>query len=377
MKKRLITATVAAMLFCRTGNAQEAGITALGLQSISKSHDVQVGDWGPYSKQYAGISHIPDMPSGMRFDFSVMPGYYRNKVLIPNVLFESGYFPWDANVQTGQYSYRYELEWKDQVYVDLSYKVLDRNSVMATIKCVNRTSMPQNLALNLMAWMAYPETWPQKKLRKPQGSIWINAVDYTSLNFVTATPKDNLVTDGLMKGEVRSTDFLDGSALSNRFGRTQGDVVSYTIPAGIKKGYLSLVYRAGENSTSKFRLSGLVNQEITLKGNGKLSTLEIPFNSKGSSTLSLLALGGNGVEINGLLIGTQEDERPSIEDNDKESQPQIVGRPKKRQVLLRYRDAQGIMDSPGTMPCLKSGRSDTTNWMFISEKWCTTMSTVF
>lgn len=60
---------------------------------LNGTHDLRLPAWGPYSKRYAGISHIPDAASGMRFDFSVLPGYYRNKLLVPNVRFESSYFP--------------------------------------------------------------------------------------------------------------------------------------------------------------------------------------------------------------------------------------------------------------------------------------------
>jgi len=341
MKIRILLGTIAATLFGNLCAAQQFDISAKMLQALDRSHDVQVGDWGPYSKQYAGISHIPDMPSGLRFDFSVMPGYYRNKVLIPNVLFESGYFPWTVDPKSQQYSYRYELEWKDQVYVDVNYRVLDRNSVMATIKCVNRTELPQNLVLNLMSWIAYPEIWPQKKLQIPAGSTWINAVDYTSLNFATPNPKDNLVTDGLMKAEVRSADYLDGSALSNRFGRTSGDEVSYTLPTSLKKGYLTLIYRAAENTSTSFRLSGAANEEITLKGNGKLATLEVPFDPKGTSSISLRAKAGDGIELNGLLFSGSKGEKFALTDNNKQAQPEILGSPKKRQVLLRYRDVPG------------------------------------
>ena len=69
--------------------------STLGQQTIppscfTDSHDItSLKTWGPYSKRYAGISHIPDMKAGMRFDFSVMPGYYRTRQLIPHVLFES------------------------------------------------------------------------------------------------------------------------------------------------------------------------------------------------------------------------------------------------------------------------------------------------
>ncbi|TDQ09664.1 MGH1-like glycoside hydrolase domain-containing protein [Pedobacter metabolipauper] len=340
MKRRIILAAIALALFGESGYAQVPGISASALKALENSHDVQIGDWGPYSKQYAGISHIPDMPSGMRFDFSVMPGYYRNKVLIPNVLFESGYFPWDADPQAKIYGYRYELEWKDRVYVDVTYKVVDKHSVIATVKCVNNTELPQNLVLNLMSWIAYPEIWPQQRLLKPSGSTWINAVDYISLKSAAAQPKDNLVTDGLMKGEVRGAEYLDGSALG-KFGRSAGEEVSYALAPAMKKGYVTLFYRSSENAATRFKLSGAINQEITLKGMGKLATLEVPFDAKSSSILNLRSIGGDAVELNGLLLSTNKVEKITLQENSRKPQPEIIGNPKKRQLLLKYRDAPG------------------------------------
>ena len=45
-------------------------------------------------------------------------------------------------------TYRYELEWKDRVYTDVTYHILDDNRTLVGIHCVNNTSMPQNLVLN-------------------------------------------------------------------------------------------------------------------------------------------------------------------------------------------------------------------------------------
>ena len=88
---------------------------AVDFTALTNSHDIHLPAWGPYSKKYAGISHIPDLKSGLRFDVSVLPGYYRSRVLIPNVLFESGYYPWQINAAMDRVTYRYELEWKDKV----------------------------------------------------------------------------------------------------------------------------------------------------------------------------------------------------------------------------------------------------------------------
>lgn len=123
------------------------------LPSQVDSHDIaSLHAWGPYSKRYAGISHIPDMSKGIRFDFSVMPGYYRNRQLVPHVLFESSYYPWEINPEVNRITYRYELEWKDKVYTDVTYYVLDDNRTLVGIHCVNNTGISQNLVLNQMAY---------------------------------------------------------------------------------------------------------------------------------------------------------------------------------------------------------------------------------
>ncbi|MCK7553757.1 hypothetical protein MKQ70_01560 [Chitinophaga sedimenti] len=127
------------LLFATTAQAQ-----TIDTGRLNGSHDLRLPAWGPYSKRYAGISHIPEMQSGMRFDFSVLPGYYRNKLLVPNVRFESQYFPWQVQKDLSAFSYRYELEWKDQVYTDVTYTLLDSTSVQVSMRCVNNTALPQN-----------------------------------------------------------------------------------------------------------------------------------------------------------------------------------------------------------------------------------------
>ena len=61
-----------------------------------QSHDLSLPAWGPYTKRYSGISHVPAANDGVRFDLSVFPGMYRRRVDVPNVRFESGFHPWAA-----------------------------------------------------------------------------------------------------------------------------------------------------------------------------------------------------------------------------------------------------------------------------------------
>ena len=176
--------------------------SALGQSTIppscfTDSHDItSLQAWGPYSKRYAGISHIPDMKAGMRFDFSVMPGYYRNRQLIPHVLFESSYYPWDINSSMSRITYRYEMEWKDRVFTDVTYYILDEHRTLVGMNCVNNTAVNQNLVLNLMAYIDYEEEQPQFKIPEDSNIQWHNATDYTSNEPVRKSPQYNLVYDG-------------------------------------------------------------------------------------------------------------------------------------------------------------------------------------
>src|SRR5438270_8229309 len=139
---------VALILCCATGFAAgPAKPLDLDFKALENTHDINLLAWGPYSKKYGGISHIPDLKAGLRFDVSVLPGYYRSKVLIPNVLFESGYYPWQINAAMNRVTYRYELEWKDKVFVDATYSSLASNTVLVAMRCVNNSTLPQNLAL--------------------------------------------------------------------------------------------------------------------------------------------------------------------------------------------------------------------------------------
>jgi len=68
----------------------------INITSLEHSHNLRLPAWGPYTKKYTGISHLPDLASGLRFDLSVFPGYYRRQVMVPNAKWESGFHPWEA-----------------------------------------------------------------------------------------------------------------------------------------------------------------------------------------------------------------------------------------------------------------------------------------
>ncbi|MDD6146616.1 MAG: hypothetical protein PUB43_06220, partial [Oscillospiraceae bacterium] len=88
--------------------------------------------WGPFSKKYAGISHIArhSKYSGIRFDLSVAPAVSAFDIKVPNVTLPCSYHPWLSSPDYGFYSFRYDLEWKDRVYADVSYTKLTDNSYL-------------------------------------------------------------------------------------------------------------------------------------------------------------------------------------------------------------------------------------------------------
>ena len=126
------------------------------ISELAGSHDLRLSLWGPYTKRYMGISHIPDVQSGLRFDLSVFPGLYRRRVDVPNVKWESGYHPWEAAPDLSYFTHRHEVIWKDQLFCDIGFCRLDEQAVLVRMAAINRTADPQNLVLHYMASLHFP-----------------------------------------------------------------------------------------------------------------------------------------------------------------------------------------------------------------------------
>lgn len=125
-------------------------LLAAALAAGGPSHDIaSLSQWGPYSKEYFGISHIQDISSGIQVEFCLVPGVYRRNVKVPCALFESDVHPWAVSADMRHITYRQEIEWKDRVYVDATYHVLDDQRVLLETRCVNNTDIVQNISLQL------------------------------------------------------------------------------------------------------------------------------------------------------------------------------------------------------------------------------------
>ncbi|MDQ0107407.1 putative membrane protein [Chitinophaga terrae (ex Kim and Jung 2007)] len=307
---------------------------------LNGNHDLHLPAWGPYSKGYAGISHIPELKSGKRFDFSVLPGYYRNKILVPNVRFESSYFPWNVKEDLSKIVYRYELEWKDQVYTDVTYQLIDPSTVLVSVHCVNNTALPQNLSLNLVGSVSYPENYGLFTLQHDNDAKWYNAVGYRSVSYAVKKPTDNLVTDGWMRGEVRDQGLIEGRGIGQGFGRQAGDKLEYEVnfPQDAVQGRLLLVYTMKSGKGSALQLSGLLNQRVDFKPSDTLAIAEIPFTAgKDRQRLAITSLGGGDIVLNGFALTTSKGPARIVPATISKS-PVTEEDPKAHTLLLKYRD---------------------------------------
>lgn len=276
-------------------------------------HDLRLPDWGPYSKKYAGISHIADQNKGLRFDLSIFSGFYRRKVDVPNVLWESGFHPWEALPDLSHYTLRHELEWKDRVYVDISYSRISDQSRCIRCECVNNTDSPQNIALHYMASIHFPQVHSHGPVLKEveavlpaSGAYWVDAIDYAELQFAKPRPTDHLVYDGFYRGEARLQGFVRGTGLAKGFGKDQGDRVLYRfeVREPLQQGTLQLQYRMEAGRELRLRVEGLLEQELQMIGTGEVRQLILETGAipEGMHTLQLTSEGGDQIELDGFVI---------------------------------------------------------------------------
>lgn len=309
---------------------------------FNNSHDItSLQAWGPYSKRYAGISHIPDMQTGMRFDFSVMPGYYRNRQLVPHVLFESSYYPWDINPSMTRITYRYEMEWKNRVFTDITYYILDEHRTLVGMRCVNNTTANQNLVLNLMAYIDYEEEQPHFKLEGDSNIQWYNATDYVSNEPVRKSPQYKLVYDGWKRNEMRSSRSLSGFVLGKGFGKEKGDKVVYEVDIlpGKETGKIAFRHNTPKNKTATFQLNGVVDSRLELKGNGEYSVTTLPYSCKkpGKYLLEICSEGTCSTDLDGFFIGSEEDMKQlKIVPRNISFTPEIKSGKTKQDLILKY-----------------------------------------
>lgn len=235
----------------------------------NNNHDLSLPAWGPYSKKYAGISHITDAKEGIRFDLSVFPGLYRRKIDVPNVMMEGAYHIWEANTDLTYFSTRHEIQEKDQVYCDISYGKIQQDGYLIEMECVNHSSDTQNLVLHYMASIHYPTVNHKGTLTEiapiswnyPAKSLYCHAIDYQAFYRKHPLPTDSLVPDGLRPNEIRGEHFSGGSGVLLPT-ESEGSVsFALSNPYYFEEPVLVLRYQAAKVCTIKIQGNGISAQE--------------------------------------------------------------------------------------------------------------------
>ncbi|MBR6940377.1 MAG: hypothetical protein IKH65_06210, partial [Clostridia bacterium] len=271
---------------------------------------MRMPQWGPYSKKYMGISHIPSSlrDEGARFDFIVHPTLWNSSVPVPNVTFPSSYHLWECSADYSYYSYRYELMWKDKVYADVSFSKINENAFLARVEFVNNTELSQNCILNTFASLEFP-FYEKAELSYPSGTVIKNANDYELYEYAVSRPWDGENPDGMFKGMFRDSSFYLGCGLGDRcdhahvyylglkpFGCEKGDRVSYKLNSGgIASPRLALRYRTVTEGDAVFEINGV---ETVLPHSEELTVVYLPF----AENPEFVSCGGAGVEFDFLAV---------------------------------------------------------------------------
>ena len=270
-------------------------LLALLLAGIfSNSHDVTtLPAWGPYSKQYAGISHIPDVQGGVRVDFSLASGLYRRSATcIPNRLFESGCYPWEVSPDLRHITYREEIEWKDRVYVDATWHTVDDGTVLLEMHCVNNSPVPQNLKLLTTASVHFAEEYPSVKAKG--ADYCIHAINYEDYEPAVRGHDYGLVYDGKMRGERRDRESLCGSVIA--FSGKAGDCLRMKLPE--YEGTVRMRCKARRGSRVDLEINGT---PFAVKGSGKYELVAIPYEGP---ELTVSAAGDGAIMIDSFIFGS-------------------------------------------------------------------------
>ena len=322
------------------------------IQKYAYSHDLNLPDWGPYSKKYNGISHVTSKEKGYRFDLSFAAGYFhRSKMVIPDVIEERDYFIWDVDPDLKYLSYNYQLEWKDKVTCDVVFSEIDNSSRYITVKYTNNSATRQDVVYNLLASMNYPRQGNSiGKLKTsepvlpvhvtlPNNAQWVDGMDYKVLDYATPRFDDNLIYDGFSKGELYGSGLVNARALARNFGVEKGDKVTYTLEALNQDDYSVVFrYKNEENEPVIFSAQGILNTELEFQPSKDFSYKTVKLDKVTSNNLTLTsAKNGTSIILDGFAIVPALDvEKVTFQQEEFTPIPKIIDGPTDNSVLLKY-----------------------------------------
>lgn len=295
--------------------------------------------WGPYGKKYMGISRIADhkFAKGVRFDVTVAPAVFGGDIKVPNTTLPCGCHPWRCSPNYSVFTYRYDLEWKNRVYAEVSYVKIDDESTLIRTELVNNSELIQNFVINFFESVEYPSP-SFCALSLPNKCEYKDALEYDSYSYAVSRPWDSQNSDGHKKGEFADFRFVNGFGLGDRadkwhmphkylppFGGEKGDCVSFTVK--VKENYenavLAVRYRTsgieyvsgkmvGVNlvegkTTSSFLMNKNTRLDFEPTDEPAIKCFDLGKVEKGDLKITLEALGTGGAEFDFLCVCEKED----------------------------------------------------------------------
>ncbi|MDO5980045.1 MGH1-like glycoside hydrolase domain-containing protein [Flavivirga spongiicola] len=287
--------------------AQKASLDLSLIKKYEYSHDLELSDWGPYSKKYNGISHITNKEKGYRFDLSLAVGFFhRSKMIIPDVIQERDYFVWDVDPSLKYLGYNYQLEWKDKVTCDVVFSEIDKNKRLISITYSNNTVSRQDVVYNLLASINYPIKQVKKekkpvlpvKVELPNYGTWIDGMDYKTLNYAHPRYDDNLIYNAFSKGEIYGSGMVNSRALGASFAKDKGDKVTYDLNHVVNKDEIVFRYKTKGNTVVRLDARGIIDGELTFEPTSDFGIKRVKINpSKRHVSELILTSKGNEVFI--------------------------------------------------------------------------------
>ena len=275
-------------------------------KSLKNTHDMALPAFGPYSDQFNGISHVPEKNNGFRFDVAVQPSFYlRNNIQLANVKRETNYHPWNATADLSFFSYRYQLEWKDRVYCDVSFSRVDDQTRLIKAEFVNETVDTKSLALNIFSTVVFPF---DRKVNAvlPDNVLWQNAVDYKTFNEKTNPWNYNLVYDGQLRGQMKDDLAVSQSVILAGTNQTIIDYHHLINNAKLTSGTLVLRYKKVLNGSTRLQvdLNGRLANTINLQTEKEFTLAKIALRNipKGEVRLTFKFLDGAPVRLDGFAL---------------------------------------------------------------------------
>ena len=316
--------------FCVAASAPETAFDSSALTVLGRRRGLSLPEWGPYSTRYVGISHLADPAHGTRFDLSIMPGFYHSRLDLPDVLRDSRYHPWETSSDLKFFSFRHELEWKDRVYVEVSYSWVDDHTRLIRVECVNHAELSQDLMIEFMASLNFSSV-SAGDVALPPDAVWVPAVPCDDLVYTAEEPKhvayagwlhdtfgpplprqyrlnELLPYDGWWRGEERVSGAVDGGVLGQGFGARAGDRARWPVHLPARRpGALRVVvlrYRLAGNRPARFHADGILSGDVIFPPSDGFATLTLPVSGSGfPAELALVAAdGGVPLQLNGFAI---------------------------------------------------------------------------